>query len=243
MANSFALDLRQCATTSSSSSPSSSSSSSCLCSNADAIVANRKRVSAQHTSSLFPIRLHTRLLKQRLSHSNGFGKKPAQCRVIQVKALAPDDGAGDTNKVPLWRKELTTSDKSVAGTESSFADEFLQSATMEEDIVRLKKKRDVEKRMEKFQRSSRDSSLEEKEDNGFAKTAIEKLLVGDFFFILFILAWLVAGVGEKAALKTSTLIDSWLPLWPTIFQPALGIFMAGALVSALSGYLSKKEEK
>jgi hypothetical protein len=114
---------------------------------------------------------------------------------------------------------------------------------MEEDIVRLKKKRDVEKRMERFQRSNRDSSLEEKEDNGFAKTAIEKLLVGDFFFILFILAWLVAGVGEKAALKTSTLIDSWLPLWPTIFQPALGIFMAGALVSALSGYLSKREEK
>jgi hypothetical protein len=206
-------------------------------------VANRKRVSAQRTSSVFPIRLHTRLLKQRLSHSNGFEKKPAQCRVIQVKALAPDDGAGDTNKVPLWRKELTTSDKSVAGTESSFADGFLQSATMEEDIVRLKKKRDVEKRMEKFQRSNRDSSLEEKEDNGFAKTAIEKLLVGDFFFILFILAWLVAGVGEKAALKTSTLIDSWLPLWPTIFQPALGIFMAGALVSALSGYLSKRQEK
>lgn len=241
MANSFALDLRQCARTSPSS-PSSSSSSSCLCSNADAIVAKR-HVSAQRTSSVFPIRLNTHLLKQRLSHSNGFGKKPAQCRVIQVKALASDDGAGDTNKVPLWRKELTTSDKSVAGTESSFADEFLQSATMEEDIVRLKKKRDVEKRMERFQRSSRDSSLEEKEDNGFAKTAIEKLLVGDFFFILFILAWLVAGVGEKAALKTSTLIDSWLPLWPTIFQPALGIFMAGALVSALSGYLSKREEK
>jgi hypothetical protein len=203
----------------------------------------KRHVSAQRTSSVFPIRLNTHLLKQRLSHSNGFGKKPAQCRVIQVKALASDDGAGDTNKVPLWRKELTTSDKSVAGTESSFADEFLQSATMEEDIVRLKKKRDVEKRMERFQRSSRDSSLEEKEDNGFAKTAIEKLLVGDFFFILFILAWLVAGVGEKAALKTSTLIDSWLPLWPTIFQPALGIFMAGALVSALSGYLSKREEK
>jgi hypothetical protein len=240
MANSLALDLRQCARTSPSSP---SSSSSCLCSNADAIVANRKRVSAQRTSSVFPIPLHTRLHKQRLSHSNGFGKKPAHCRVIQVKALAPDDGAGDTNKVPLWRKELTTSDKSVAGTESSFADEFLQSATMEEDIVRLRKKRDVEKRMERFQRSSRDSSLEEKEDNGFAKTAIEKLLVGDFFFILFILAWLVAGVGEKAALKTSTLIDSWLPLWPTIFQPALGIFMAGALVSALSGYLSKREEK
>jgi hypothetical protein len=240
MANSFALDLRQCARTSPSSP--SSSSSSCLCSNADAIVAKR-HVSAQRTSSVFPIRLNTHLLKQRLSHSNGFGKKPAQCRVIQVKALASDDGAGDANKVPLWRKELTTSDKSVAGTESSFADEFLQSATMEEDIVRLKKKRDVEKRMERFQRSSRDSSLEEKEDNGFAKTAIEKLLVGDFFFILFILAWLVAGVGEKAALKTSTLIDSWLPLWPTIFQPALGIFMAGALVSALSGYLSKREEK
>ncbi|CAK9879043.1 unnamed protein product, partial [Sphagnum jensenii] len=176
MANSFALDLRQCARISPPSPSSSSSSSSCLCSNADAIVVKRKRVSAQRTSSVFPIRLNIRLLKQRLSHSNGFGKKPAQCRVIQVKALAPDDGAGDTNKVPLWRKELTASDNSVAGTESSFADEFLQSATMEEDIVRLKKKRDVEKRMERFQRNSRDSSLEEKEDNGFAKTAIEKLL-------------------------------------------------------------------
>ncbi|KAH7444294.1 hypothetical protein KP509_02G072300 [Ceratopteris richardii] len=63
---------------------------------------------------------------------------------------------------------------------------------------------------------------------------IEKLLVADFFFILFILGWFLAGLAEKAAFDTSTLIDAWLPLWSPVFQPALGFFMAAALWSAVS---------
>ena len=76
-----------------------------------------------------------------------------------------------------------------------------------------------------------------------AKSVIEKVLVADFFFILFILAWLVAGLVERSVLESTTLIDSWLPLWTSVFQPALGVFMAGAIVSAVSGYLSKSGNK
>lgn len=110
---------------------------------------------------------------------------------------------------------------------------------MEEDIARLQKKRELEKRVENFEWTG---STEDPKGNG-AKEIIDKVLVADFFFIIFILAWLLAGLGEKAVLETSTLIDSWLPLWPTLFQPALGLFMAGAIVSALSGYFKKEETK
>ncbi len=58
-----------------------------------------------------------------------------------------------------------------------------------------------------------------------------QVLIADFFFIMLSLAWLAAGLAEKAAFKSETLIGSWMPLWPMVFQPAIGVLMAGALVS------------
>ncbi len=58
-----------------------------------------------------------------------------------------------------------------------------------------------------------------------------QVLIADFFFIMLSLAWLAAGLAEKATLKSDTLVGAWMPLWPLVFQPAIGLLMAGALVS------------
>lgn len=139
--------------------------------------------------------------------------------------MASKGGDEVEEKVPLWRKELTSAD----------------DKSMEEDIARLQKKREQEKLIESY--NSRSEEKKEGEGEGGMKSVIEKVLVADFFFILFILAWLVAGLVERSVLESTTLIDSWLPLWATVFQPALGVFMAGAIVSAVSGYLSKSGAK
>lgn len=70
-----------------------------------------------------------------------------------------------------------------------------------------------------------------------------QVLIADFFFILLVLAWLGAGLAEKAALRSSTLIDAWMPLWPMVFQPAIGILMAGALVSGGLNWLQEQQQK
>jgi hypothetical protein len=62
-----------------------------------------------------------------------------------------------------------------------------------------------------------------------------QVLIADFFFILLILAWFVAGVAETSTLRSSKILDVWYPLWPTVFQPALGVLMLGALTSGLLG--------
>lgn len=67
-----------------------------------------------------------------------------------------------------------------------------------------------------------------------ARTA-PQILIADFFFILVILTWFLAGLAERSARPSSTLLDSWYTLWPVVFQPALGVLMLGALVSGLSG--------
>lgn len=167
-------------------------------------------------------------------------KMSSHQRRANIIALASDESS--EKNVPLWRKELTSLED-PAGENSALEDDFLQQASLEEDIARLQKKRDLEKRMENFNRTGDASMGEETTGDGMAKTVIEKVLVADFFFILFILAWLVAGLGERSFLESTRLIDAWLPLWTTVFQPALGVFMAGAIVSAVSGFLSKSGNK
>jgi hypothetical protein len=74
------------------------------------------------------------------------------------------------------------------------------------------------------------------------KEALDKLLIADFFVVLAILGWLVAGLGIKGATGNSALVDAWLPLWPMVFQPAIGVLMAGALVSGGLGWLRGKQQ-
>ncbi|PSC75919.1 hypothetical protein C2E20_1148 [Micractinium conductrix] len=71
---------------------------------------------------------------------------------------------------------------------------------------------------------------------GGLKDAVDKLLIADFFFILFALGWLGAGLAERSTLQSTNLLDAWLSLWQWVFQPAIGVLMLGALVSGAFGW-------
>ncbi|CAN5953618.1 unnamed protein product [Sphagnum jensenii] len=88
--------------------------STCLCLNS--AIPKKRHVRPQRTSCLsFSLQPDTRLKERRLSHSDGLMKLTAS-RIIQVRALAPDDMAGDV-KTSQQRQELNASDNS-SGIES-----------------------------------------------------------------------------------------------------------------------------
>jgi len=43
--------------------------------------------------------------------------------------------------------------------------------------------------------------------------------------------FLLSGQANFSDTKSSPLLDVWFPLWPTLWQSAIGLLMAGALVS------------
>ena len=61
--------------------------------------------------------------------------------------------------------------------------------------------------------------------------------------MLAILGWLAAGLGAQGVLHSSALLDAWFPLWPLVFQPAIGVLMLGALVSGGLNWLKEQDEK
>jgi hypothetical protein len=61
----------------------------------------------------------------------------------------------------------------------------------------------------------------------------------NLFFVLFSFLWLAAAVLAKSA-QIDLGLDLWMSLWMTVFQPSIGILMAGALVSGVSSWISKK---
>jgi hypothetical protein len=61
----------------------------------------------------------------------------------------------------------------------------------------------------------------------------------NLFFVLFSFLWLAAAVLAKTA-KFDLGLDLWMSLWMSVFQPSIGILMAGALVSGVSSWISKK---
>lgn len=74
------------------------------------------------------------------------------------------------------------------------------------------------------------------------KEAVDKFLVADFFLITLALIWFLTGVLQQSISNDGALLESWLKLWDPLFQPALGVFMAAALVSALSSWLAKQKK-
>ncbi|KAG6548567.1 hypothetical protein Mapa_010055 [Marchantia paleacea] len=160
----------------------------------------------------------------------GFRLVPRKRNELAVKASVngDDDDTSESKGQQLWRKELQSSNEL-----GLFDDEKLQNSEIQKDIRRLAKKEKMERILKRpYKDDAKEAGAEE--SRGALLSVTEKILVADFFFILFILAWLVAAVAEQSFLDSSKLIDSWLPLWPSVFQPALGVFMAGAIVSAVA---------
>ncbi|MGC9504283.1 hypothetical protein [Baaleninema sp.] len=65
------------------------------------------------------------------------------------------------------------------------------------------------------------------------------VLVVDFFFVLFSLAWLaVAVVGRASGIDLG--LDLWYSLWEPLFTPAIGLLMGGAILTGIVGQIRKR---
>ncbi|KAK9791367.1 hypothetical protein WJX73_010767 [Symbiochloris irregularis] len=92
--------------------------------------------------------------------------------------------------------------------------------------------------MQQFQARLADKASNEVEQasgEGGLKSTIDQILIADFFFILGALGWLGVGVGLQSTGVSTAPADLWFKLWPVVFQPALGVLMLGAIVSAVAG--------
>lgn len=56
------------------------------------------------------------------------------------------------------------------------------------------------------------------------------------------LAALAIALGVNIATEDDTLAKLWLQLWPVLFQPAIGVLMAGALVSGGINWIREKTQ-
>ncbi len=64
-------------------------------------------------------------------------------------------------------------------------------------------------------------------------------LMADLFLVLASFFWLaIAVVGRGAKIPLG--LDLWYTLWEPLFMPAIGILMAGALVSGASSWIRQK---
>ena len=71
------------------------------------------------------------------------------------------------------------------------------------------------------------------------RSGLNTVLMFDLFFVLFSFAWFaIALIGRATNVNLG--FDIWYSLWEPVIMPAIGILMAGALVSGLSSWVSKK---
>lgn len=65
------------------------------------------------------------------------------------------------------------------------------------------------------------------------------ILVADFFLVLFAFFWLaIAVAGHVVHLPLG--LDLWYKLWQPVFTPAIGILMAGTVISGLTSWVVKR---
>ncbi|WAL61617.1 hypothetical protein [Thermocoleostomius sinensis] len=67
-------------------------------------------------------------------------------------------------------------------------------------------------------------------------------LVANLFLVLFSFFWLAVAVTGRA-FGVSLGLDLWYRLWEPVFTPAIGILMAGALLSGLLGWLRQRFDR
>ena len=64
-------------------------------------------------------------------------------------------------------------------------------------------------------------------------------LMVDLFLVLLSFFWLAIAVAGRAA-NLPLGLDLWYKLWEPVFTPAIGILMAGALVSGAASWITKR---
>ena len=68
------------------------------------------------------------------------------------------------------------------------------------------------------------------------------ILVADVFLVLAGFAWFaIAAIGRSIGVPLG--LDLWHKLWQPVFNPAIGILMAGAILSGIISWISKKFPK
>lgn len=68
---------------------------------------------------------------------------------------------------------------------------------------------------------------------------LNTVLMINLFFVLFCFGWFaIALIGRSANVNLG--FDLWYSLWDPLIMPAIGVLMAGALVSGLSSWVNKK---
>ncbi|MBF2027001.1 MAG: hypothetical protein IGS48_09580 [Oscillatoriales cyanobacterium C42_A2020_001] len=64
-------------------------------------------------------------------------------------------------------------------------------------------------------------------------------LMINVFFVLGCFAWFaIAVIGRSAGVTLG--LDVWYSLWTPVMQPAIGILMAGAILSGITSWVSKR---
>ncbi len=65
------------------------------------------------------------------------------------------------------------------------------------------------------------------------------VLVADVFLVLISFGWFaVAVIGRNTGIPLG--LDLWYKLWEPLFTPAIGILMAGAILSGIISWISRK---
>jgi hypothetical protein len=71
---------------------------------------------------------------------------------------------------------------------------------------------------------------------------LNTLLMWNLFFVLFSFGWLaIAVIGRSLDVPLG--LDVWLKLWQPVFNPSIGILMAGALISGLVSWVNRRFAK
>eukprot|EP00890_Picochlorum_soloecismus_P006200 jgi/Picsp_1/6581/NSC_03924-R1_protein len=109
---------------------------------------------------------------------------------------------------------------------------------LQEDLKRLQIKDKIGK--DDAVSRAKEYAVDEENTGGSFQDVIDKILIADFFFVLFALGWLALGVGLKTSSGSTDVLDAWLSLWQWVFQPAIGVLMLGAIVSGFAGWLKNK---
>ncbi|MBE9064873.1 hypothetical protein IQ256_28425 [cf. Phormidesmis sp. LEGE 11477] len=68
---------------------------------------------------------------------------------------------------------------------------------------------------------------------------LDTALMFNLFFVLLSFGWFVVALIGRAT-NINLGFDLWYSLWDSLFMPAIGILMAGALISGISSWVSNK---